>query len=203
MCWSPRILIGQNLTPLILWICYVSLTLDVSPSPLKNTLSDTHNMSIVKCFSITLDTFNHNYKGGQVSVLCGQKQLKISIFYLKPNVLLLDPDPPTFEVFDVLIWSTLNIKCIYRHLHIHFLIHGFFESITCQRKGRKTRELGILLTCSCFLILPHYKKLLVVKEETAFPWDSPWGAATLEKLLICHSARPVWHENLTIGKSIN
>ena len=114
------------------------------------------------------------------SFLCGQKELKISIFIWSQMYFYLIQIPPIFEVLMCWFWSTLNIKCIYRCLHIHFLIYGFFESVPCQRKGRKNRkELGKSLTCSCFLILPHYKKLLVVKREAAFPWDSPWGAATL------------------------
>ena len=49
---------------------------------------------------IIIDTFNHNYKGSQVSckyqLFMWAKAVKNQYIYLKPNVLLLDPDPPNF-----------------------------------------------------------------------------------------------------------
>lgn len=105
-------------------------------SLLRNTLSESPTIAYTLPSSIVLGAFIIIIKVARfpvnISILHGQKQLiKISSCIISQMCLYLIPPSPQFWSCDVLVWSILNIKCIYRHLQS---LHSHYKLMTLPRQ---------------------------------------------------------------------
>lgn len=114
---------------------------------MRNTLSEIPTIAYTLSSSIILGTFTIIIKVARfpvnIRILHGQKQLiKISSFIRSQMCLYLIPSPQ-FWSSDVLVWSTLNIKCYLQTLAELTLK---LQIDTCEAKRRTTCSFSVFST---------------------------------------------------------